>query len=199
MIPENPSPNAAATVNRPASFCVNRNAVIDADCHAEPINTVARPPMRSEMAPQICRLKNAVPSSTDSIKRAVRAADAEVAAKGDEMALRHRHRNAAQHRCGAHHAENQIGRPSEHARFSGGGIGRCGRENEFRRRAKINQRQRNDHNDLGERVPKHRVAPAERRRWRARTQAATSHRRDSCRSRSSANAEPRRRSNQRLT
>ena len=60
-------PKAAATVNSPASSCVNSNAVIDAACHAEPISTVATPPIRSDIAPQICRLKNAVPSSTDSI------------------------------------------------------------------------------------------------------------------------------------
>src|SRR6478672_4795591 len=67
MMPENPKQDAAATVNSPASFCVNTNAVIDAACHAEPIKTVARPPMRSEIAPQICRLKKAVPSNTDNI------------------------------------------------------------------------------------------------------------------------------------
>ena len=38
-----------------------------AACQADPISTVASPPMRSEIAPQICRLRNAVPSSTDSI------------------------------------------------------------------------------------------------------------------------------------
>ena len=36
-------------------------------CQAEPISTVDSPPMRSEIAPQICRLTKAVPSSTDSI------------------------------------------------------------------------------------------------------------------------------------
>src|SRR5215468_7411774 len=68
MMPEKPSPNAAATVKRPVSFCVNRNAVIEAACHAEPIMTVASPPIRSEITPQICRLRNAVPSRTDSIR-----------------------------------------------------------------------------------------------------------------------------------
>src|SRR6202051_4940275 len=67
-MPEKPSPKAAATMNRPASFCVNRRAVIDAACQADQINTVARPPIRSEIPPQICRLRNAVPSSTDSIR-----------------------------------------------------------------------------------------------------------------------------------
>src|SRR5450755_692444 len=68
MMPEKPSPKAAATTNRPASFCVNRKAVIDAACQADPISTVARPPIQSEIAPQTCRLRNAVPSSTDSIR-----------------------------------------------------------------------------------------------------------------------------------
>ena len=68
MMPEKPSPNTAATVNRPVSFCVDRNAVIDAACHADPIMIVASPPIRSEMTPQICRLMNAVPSRTDSIR-----------------------------------------------------------------------------------------------------------------------------------
>src|SRR5215510_10673353 len=106
MIPENPRPNAAAIANKPASFCVKRNAVIDAACHADPIKTVARPPMRSEMAPQICRLRNAVPRSTDSISAPFERA--KVAAESDEMTLRHGHWNAAQHRRDAHYAENQI-------------------------------------------------------------------------------------------
>src|SRR6267154_4460174 len=68
MMPEKPSPKAAATVNSPVSFCVDRKAATDAACQADPISTVASPPIRSEIAPQICRLRNAVPSSTDSIK-----------------------------------------------------------------------------------------------------------------------------------
>src|SRR5258707_6941265 len=68
MMPEKPSPKAAATTNRPASFCVNRRAVIDTACQADPIRTVARPPIRSEITPQTCRLRNAVPSNTDSIR-----------------------------------------------------------------------------------------------------------------------------------
>ena len=71
MIPEKPSPKAAATVKSPTSFCVRSNAVIDAACQPEPMKTVANPPMRSEIAPQICRLRNAVPSSTDSISAPV--------------------------------------------------------------------------------------------------------------------------------
>src|SRR5689334_25378616 len=67
MMPEKPSPNAAATMNSPASFCVSSSAVIDAACQADPINTVDSPPIRSEITPQICRLRNAVPNSTDSI------------------------------------------------------------------------------------------------------------------------------------
>src|SRR6202790_135899 len=68
---ENPSPKAGATTNRPGSFCVSRRAVIDAACQADPISTVARPPIRSEITPQICRLRKAVPSSTDSIRALV--------------------------------------------------------------------------------------------------------------------------------
>src|SRR6478735_5975458 len=68
MMPEKPSPKAAATVKRPASLCVDRKAVIDAACQADPISTVANPPIRSEITPQICRLRNAVPSSIDSIR-----------------------------------------------------------------------------------------------------------------------------------
>src|ERR1700736_5198253 len=68
MMPEKPNPKAAATTNRPASFWVSRKAVIDAACQADPIRTVARPPIRSEITPQICRLRNAVPNSTDSIR-----------------------------------------------------------------------------------------------------------------------------------
>src|ERR1035437_8482462 len=67
MMPEKPRPKAAATVNSPTSFWVSRNDVMAAACQADPISTVASPPMRSEIAPQICRLRNAVPSSTDSI------------------------------------------------------------------------------------------------------------------------------------
>ena len=66
-MPEKPSPKAATTVNSPVSLCVSSNAVIDAACQAEAISTVRRPPMRSEIAPQIWRLRKAVPSSTDSI------------------------------------------------------------------------------------------------------------------------------------
>ena len=183
-MPEKPRPKAAATVNRPTSSCVTRKPIIDAACHADPISTVASPPMRSEIAPQICRLRNAVPSSTDSISAPDRPADAEIAAERDQMALRHRHRNAAQHRRGAHQREHRIGRPAEHARFAGGGARRRRRLNDFRRVTKINRRQRDDDHDLGQRIPQHRLPPAEQRRWRARRSAATSRRRDSCRSRS---------------
>jgi hypothetical protein len=37
MMPEKPSPKAAVTVKRPASFCVNRKALIEAACHPDPI------------------------------------------------------------------------------------------------------------------------------------------------------------------
>src|SRR4029079_9180491 len=68
MMPEKPSPKAAATINKPDSLFGNRKAVIDAACQADPIRMVESPPIRSEITPQICRLKNAVPSSTDSIR-----------------------------------------------------------------------------------------------------------------------------------
>src|ERR1700712_3998475 len=68
MMPEKPSPKAAATMNRPASFCVNRSAVIDAALQADPLNTGARAPIRADITPQICRLRNAVPSNIDSIR-----------------------------------------------------------------------------------------------------------------------------------
>src|SRR5512135_3215693 len=67
MMPEKPRPKAAVTVKRPTSFWVSRKAVIARTCQLEPIKTVVRPPIRSEIAPQICRLRKAVPSSTDSI------------------------------------------------------------------------------------------------------------------------------------
>ena len=118
MMPEKPSPKAAATVNRPVSFCVNRNAVIDAACQADPIKTVASPPMRSEITPQICRLRNAVPSSTDSIRAPIDLADTEIAAKSDQMALRHRHGNTTQHAGCAHHREHGVGRPAENPRLA---------------------------------------------------------------------------------
>src|SRR5437764_368913 len=67
MIPEKPRPNSAVTVNRPISSCVNAIAAIVQNCQAEPINMVIKPPIRSEIAPQICRLMKAVPSSSDSM------------------------------------------------------------------------------------------------------------------------------------
>ena len=67
MIPEKPRPNSAVTVNRPISSCVTAIAAIVQNCQTEPIKIVSSPPMRSEIAPQICRLTKAVPSSTDSI------------------------------------------------------------------------------------------------------------------------------------
>ena len=67
MSPLKPSPNAAATVNSPTSSCVTRNSDIVAAWQIEPIITARSPPMRSEINPHTWRLRNAVPSSTDSI------------------------------------------------------------------------------------------------------------------------------------
>ncbi len=61
-------------MNSPTSSCVNRKAIIAEHCQAEPISTVDSPPMRSEIAPHICRLTNAVTSSTDSIAAPTEAA-----------------------------------------------------------------------------------------------------------------------------
>ena len=67
MMPEKPRPKSAETANSPISSCVSVNATTARNCHIDPISTVISPPMRSEIHPQAWRLKNAVPSSTDSI------------------------------------------------------------------------------------------------------------------------------------
>src|SRR5947208_15197673 len=67
MMPANPKPKPAETVNKPISSWVNRNADMAAIWHADPASTVLRPPMRSETQPQNWRLTKAVPSNTDSI------------------------------------------------------------------------------------------------------------------------------------
>jgi hypothetical protein len=46
---------------------VTASAISEKNCQVEPIRTVSSPPMRSEISPQIWRLTNAVPSSSDSI------------------------------------------------------------------------------------------------------------------------------------
>jgi len=86
MMPENPRPKAAATVNSPT--------------------------VSSESGAEQHRQH----------QRADRARNAEIAAEGDQMALRHRHRDAAQHRGGAHHRKYHIGRPAEHAGFFAGAV-----------------------------------------------------------------------------
>ena len=126
MMPEKPSPKAAATVNRPASFWVSRNAVIDAACQAEPISTVASPPMRSEIAPQICRLRNAVPSSTDSISAPTERLMPRSLQKATRwpcgIAIGMQHSTAATHIM----REHEIGRPAEHACLRRCRLDRCG-------------------------------------------------------------------------
>src|SRR5262249_16904457 len=89
-----------------------------------------------------------------------RAADAKVATKSDDMALRHRHRNAAKHRSATHHYKHRIGWPSKHACFAGSGIRKSSREDLLGGSTKINRRQRDDHDNFRNRVPKHRLAPA---------------------------------------
>ena len=60
-------PNAAATAKRPASSCVTTNPVMARPCSNELISSVGSAPMRSAIAPQICRASTPSPSSTDSI------------------------------------------------------------------------------------------------------------------------------------
>ena len=60
-------PNAVATVNSPTVSWVNRKPLIAAHCMIELNNAVSKPPMRSDSQPQPCRLKNPMPSSTDSM------------------------------------------------------------------------------------------------------------------------------------
>src|SRR5262249_17006143 len=90
-----------------------------------------------------------------------RAADVDVAAKGNQMTLRHRHRNTAQHCGAAHHSEHQIGRPSKHTRRFAITRDRRGRMNNFWWRTEINHRQRNDYDNFRDGVPNHRLAPAD--------------------------------------
>ena len=81
-----------------------------------------------------------------------RAGDAEIAAEGDQMLLRHRHRHAAQDRRRAHHREHEVGRPAEHRalrlpsratpRPDGSLPAACGKRS----------RERHDHHDLDDRI-----------------------------------------------
>ena len=117
--------------------------------------------MRSEIAPQICRLRNAVPSSTDSISapterrcrdRCRRRPDGPAASpSGCSTAPRRAHISAN---------TTLGGQPSTRA-LPSGAVQRRGRMNHFRRMAEINRRQRDDDDDLGDRVPQHRLPPAE--------------------------------------
>src|SRR5262245_55799397 len=107
MMPAKPNPNAAETANRPISSCVNMNADIAAIWHVEPASTVLRPPMRSEIQPQNCRLTKAVPSSTDSIAAPCEARMPRSLQNAGKWGLRHGHRNTAEDAGGRHHREDE--------------------------------------------------------------------------------------------
>ena len=62
-----PSPKAVDTANKPTASWVNRNPLIAAHCRIELQNAVSTPPIRSDSQPQPWRLKNPMPSSTDSM------------------------------------------------------------------------------------------------------------------------------------
>src|SRR5215831_14801702 len=68
MRPLKPNPNAAETANSPASSCVKTNPASAAAWQTEAAKIVKRPPTRSVSHPQNKRLKKALPSSTDSIR-----------------------------------------------------------------------------------------------------------------------------------
>ena len=67
-------------------------------CSSELISSVDRPPMRSEIAPQICRLSTPRPEQQREHRGAALRRIAEVGAERDQMVLRHRHGHAAQER-----------------------------------------------------------------------------------------------------
>ena len=64
-------------------------------CSAEPRSSVRSPPMRSQIQPEASRLDDAEAEHQREHLRAARGAVAEVAAVGDDVHLRHRHRDAA--------------------------------------------------------------------------------------------------------
>ncbi len=84
-------------------------------CSTEPSSSVRRPPMWSEIQPETSRLTMPKASISDSISRAARRAEAEIAAVGDDVHLRHRHRDAAGHPGDAQQALQRRGRESERA------------------------------------------------------------------------------------
>ena len=94
-MPAKPRPNAADTKNSPASSWVSRKRAIATAWQAEPAITVRRPPMRSASAPQAWRERKAQPSISDSIAAPCVGLMPMIAAEGDDMRRRDRHRNAA--------------------------------------------------------------------------------------------------------
>src|SRR5215470_14130147 len=68
MRPLKPNPNAAETANSPASSCVKTNPSRAAAWQVEAAKIVLRPPTRSVSHPQNKRLTKALPSSTDNMK-----------------------------------------------------------------------------------------------------------------------------------
>src|SRR5262249_14351930 len=118
MMPAKPNPNAAETANRPISSCVNMNADIAAIWHVEPASTVLRPPMRSEIQPQNCRLTKAVPSSTDSIAAPCEARMPRSLQNAGKWACGMAIGTQREDAGGRHHGEDEIGRPAHH------GVGR---------------------------------------------------------------------------
>ena len=182
-MPEKPSPNAAATVNRPTSSASQerrhrRRLPGRADQHR------GRPPNRSAIAPQTCRLMNAVPSSTDSIT----APNGGVKPRSLQNATRcccgidigH----AAQHRA-AHIIANTTfgGQPSTRARAASrraariGAGSRAARGRTDRASGRITTISNDARRAAWSRASRMRRSPA-------RKSAATSRRRDRCRSRS---------------
>ena len=84
--------------------------------------------MRSQIQPETSRLTMPQASISDSISRAARRAVAEVAAVGDDVHLRHRHRHAAGH---AGHAQQRLQpgraqRPNGRSDCSGAARGAAG-------------------------------------------------------------------------
>ena len=130
-------------------------------CQAEPIMMVARPPIRSEITPQICRLRNAVPSSTDNIRAPIDRLMPRSLQKAMRwpcgMAIGMQHITPAAH-INANTALGGQPRTCALTRPVPDGFRRV---NHFGRLAEIDRGKRHDDNDLGAGVPQHRLPPAE--------------------------------------
>ena len=90
-------PNIADTRYSDTSPSDGRNISSATPCSTEPSSSVRRPPMRSEIQPETSRLTTPMPEHQRQHLGAARRAEAEVAAVGDDVHLRHRHRHAAGH------------------------------------------------------------------------------------------------------